>query len=565
MRRLGSLAVIVLVLAACDDDDDDMDAGRDAAAMIDAGPVDAALRDGGDRPTDGGTDGGEEDDDAGPQPDAGAVGGGAATSAQIQAVRDATGGPTDLPIDDVVVAYVKDAIGDDPAGFFLQAERMGPAIFVRVDPATLTPPAEAGQVVDLRVTDSTTEQGRREVVSIADWSVDSSDNDVAFLVQNVSAIDLPTMLDEYEAELVTATFEVRGLFRDAGAGFERASVDTAGVPDSALMTLRIPTTLADTFVFEPGCRYTATATPLWRLNTEVQLSAFEASELSRADCDTPVMTGAIALNERAVVVRFSRTIDPATVMASGAQFTVTNSASAAVPVTSAMAFAGQRFVIVETGADMATDAFFTIAAANTVLDTAGTGVDPTMNSDIFEGYSPHLVVNEIDYDQPGADAAELIEIHNPGRSAISLAGLSVFTVTGAAGTMMGATVPLVPNSASVTELPAGGYLLVLTASSSGVTVPTGVPTVTLTGSLDDGPAGVVVRETTGGPAGCHDAAFYEGIPTAAAFMGCSWEANAGTDPGVGSLSRIPNGADSHENGIDFRVTPTPTPGAANTP
>jgi hypothetical protein len=76
---------------------------------------------------------------------------------------------------------------------------------------------------------------------------------------------------------------------------------------------------------------------------------------------------------------------------------------------------------------------------------------------------------------------------------------------------------------------------------------------------------VVVREATGGPAGCHDAAFYEGIPTAAAFMGCSWEANAGTDPGVGSLSRIPNGADSHENGIDFRVTPTPTPGASNTP
>jgi len=563
MRRLGSLAVLVLVLAACDDDEDDVDAGRDAAAMSDAGPMDAAMRDGG-RMDGGGVDSGDVDVDGGP--DAGSVGGGAATSAQIQAVRDdVDGGPTDLPIDDAVVTYVKDAIGDDPAGFFLQAERMGPAIFVRVDPATLTPPPEPGQVVDLRVTDSATEQGRREVVAIADWNVDSSDNNVAFLVQNVSAIDVPAMLDELEAELITATFQVRGLFRTGGVGFEKASIDTAGAPDSALMTVRIPTTLADTFVFEPGCRYTVTATPLWRLNTEAQVSAFEASELSLAECDTPTVTSAIALNERAVVVRFSRTIDPASVMATGAQFTVTNSASAAVAVTGAMAVAGERFVIVQTGADMAAGAFFTITAANTVLDTVGTGVDPTMNSDIFEGYTPHLVINEIDYDQPGGDTAEFVEIHNPGLNPISLTGVSLFTVTGMAGTMMQAAVPLVPNSATITELPGGGFLLVRTTSSAGVTVPTGVSTVMLAGSLHDDPAGVVVRSATGGPMGCHDAAFYEAIPTAAAFMGCNWEANAGTDPEAGSLSRIPNGIDSHENGIDFRVTPTPTPGIANTP
>jgi hypothetical protein len=159
MRRLGSLAVLVLVLAACDDDDDEMDAGRDAAAIPDAGPVDAAMRDGGGGAMDAGVDGG--DVDAGPRPDAGAIGGGAATSAQIEAVRDAAGGPTDLPIDDAIVTYVKADIGDDHPGFFLQAEPTGPAIFVRVDPATLTPPAEPGQVVDLRVTDTTTLQGRR--------------------------------------------------------------------------------------------------------------------------------------------------------------------------------------------------------------------------------------------------------------------------------------------------------------------------------------------------------------------------------------------------------------------
>src|SRR5438477_5085234 len=54
-----------------------------------------------------------------PMSDAGAD---AAASAEIQAVRDAAdampgGGTVSLPIDDVLVTYVKPAIGADPAGF----------------------------------------------------------------------------------------------------------------------------------------------------------------------------------------------------------------------------------------------------------------------------------------------------------------------------------------------------------------------------------------------------------------------------------------------------------------
>lgn len=571
MRRFGSVIVLALVLAACDDDDEMMDAGPDAAMAPDADgdDMDAAMPDdGGDDDDDGGMDGGADDGgdlDAGPMPDAGPVGGGAASSAQIQAVRDAADGVTDLPVDDAVVTYTKSGAIGDPAGFFVQAERMGPAIFVAVDPASLTPPAEAGQVVDFRVTDLTTEQGRREVVSIADWNVDSSGHDVGFLVQNVTAIDLPTMIDDFESELVTATFEPFGILRGAGTGFQKISVHTAGAPDTVLMTLRMPTTLAESFAFEPGCRYTVTGTPLWRLNDEVQLSAFEAAELMRADCDTPTVTGAWALNERSVVVRLSRTVDPASVMADGSQLAVEDSASAVVPVTGATAVAGERFLIVETGADLEADEFYTVTVDSSVLDTAGTGVDPTMNSEVFAGYTPHLVINELDYDQAGDDAAEFIEIHNPGLNPIDLTDLAVVTVNGAAGTMMEETIALVPNSETVTSLPAGGYLLVLSESSSGVTPPAGVPTVMIAGNLQNGPDGMVVRRTTGGPGGCHDAVFYEAIPTAAAFMGCDWEANAGTDPGDGSLSRVPDGVDTQENSIDFRVTPTPTPGTTNTP
>lgn len=562
MRRFGFLLVSMLVFVGCDDDDDDdkRDGSvlTDGAVMdsgtMDAGPRDAAVDDAAVE------DGGPED--SGPRPDAGPVGGGEATSAQIQAVREA-GGVTDLPIEGAVVTYTKEEIGNDPAGFFLQAEREGPAIFVAVDPASLTPPAERGQVVNLRVLDVRTEQGRREVTMITDWNVESSGHDTGFLVQNVTAVDLPAMLDDFESELITATFALVGTLRDGGSGFEKISVTTEGAPEPSSMTLRLPSPLAQSFVFEPGCRYTVTATPLWRLTDEVQLSAFDASELSRAECDMPIVAAVVPLNERTVVVRFNRTMDPSSIMGDGSQFNLTTSGAVPVAVTSAMGVAGQNYVFVETAEDLTAGAFFVMTVDSSVQDTAGGGVDPTMNSRNFEGYSPHLVINEVDYDQPGTDDAEFIEIHNPSLNPIPLTGLEVHTINGVEGTVTQATIELVPNSENVTELAPGGYLLVLTPSSGALTVPAGVPTVMLGSNLQNDEEGVVLLNPTS--MDCHDAVFYEGLPTATSYMGCDWELNAGTDPGPGSLSRIPNGIDTNENPVDFRLTPTPTPGAENVP
>lgn len=91
--------------------DSGADSGADAGTLdgsVDAGEVaDAGT------PTDAG--------DAGA--DGGTVGGGAATSAEIQAVLDASDGAVDLTIHRALVTCVKAAIGDglDGAGFFLQA------------------------------------------------------------------------------------------------------------------------------------------------------------------------------------------------------------------------------------------------------------------------------------------------------------------------------------------------------------------------------------------------------------------------------------------------------------
>src|SRR5690606_28719337 len=107
-----------------------------------------------------------------------------------------------------------------------------------IDPTTLTPTAAVGQVVDLRATDTATEQGRREIVAIGigSWNVDSSGHDVSFLTQDVSGVDVETMLDAFESELIRATFSTRGEFRPAGAGFQKISIDTAALPTSSTLT-----------------------------------------------------------------------------------------------------------------------------------------------------------------------------------------------------------------------------------------------------------------------------------------------------------------------------------------
>jgi hypothetical protein len=51
-------------------------------------------------------------------------------SAQVAAARIAPDGPASLQVDKVIITYVKPLIGNDPAGFFVQASKAGPALFV---------------------------------------------------------------------------------------------------------------------------------------------------------------------------------------------------------------------------------------------------------------------------------------------------------------------------------------------------------------------------------------------------------------------------------------------------
>ena len=79
----------------------------------------------------------------------------------------------------------------------------------------------------------------------------------------------------------------------------------------------------------------------------------------------------------------------------------------------------------------------------------------------------HLVINEVDYDQPGTDSAEYVEIYNPSIEARTLVGVSLILVNGA-NNMVYDTVDL----SSLGSLASHGYVVIagahVTVQGSGI-------------------------------------------------------------------------------------------------
>jgi lamin tail-like protein/collagen triple helix repeat protein len=155
-----------------------------------------------------------------------------------------------------------------------------------------------------------------------------------------------------------------------------------------------------------------------------------------------------------------------------------------------------------------------------------------------------LVLNEIDYDQVGADSGGFIEIHNAGDGPADLAGVALVLVDGGTGTeylrrtLSGALAP-------------GAYLVVEADAQNGA--PDGVALIDAGGNL-------------------LDALSYEGAIEAATIGGATYDlvegtalpaATADSNTVAGSLSRIPNGRDTDDAATDWAFTTTVTQGAAN--
>jgi large repetitive protein len=156
-----------------------------------------------------------------------------------------------------------------------------------------------------------------------------------------------------------------------------------------------------------------------------------------------------------------------------------------------------------------------------------------------------LVLNEIDYDQVGADGGGFVEIVNTGSAPATLDGIAVVLVNGTDGTEYS-------RETLSGSLAPDGYLVVELEAQNGA------------------PDGVALLDT--GTGSLLDALSYEGEIHAATIDGVSYDLVEGTplpadvaDSNAvdGSLSRLPDGQDTNDAATDWAFTTTVTPGAAN--
>ena len=159
--------------------------------------------------------------------------------------------------------------------------------------------------------------------------------------------------------------------------------------------------------------------------------------------------------------------------------------------------------------------------------------------------TPRLVINEVDYDQVGADTGGFVEIANTGTAAAALDGIALVLVNGGDGAEYGRTT-------LTGSLAAGAKLVVDVDLQNGA--PDGV-------ALVDAGAEVLL-----------DALSYEGAITTATIGAKVFDLVEGTTLPVdvadsntvdGSLSRIPDGSDTGNAATDWSFTTSRTPGAAN--
>lgn len=450
MKRTNSLCLLLAIAAApaCGDDGDSSPDARvsniDASTGIDAALADAAATDA------------AVTDASIPAPDANNLDANVPDARPldegIAMARLASDGVTDITVN-AVVTYKKAAVGNDLAGFFLQGEPLGPALFIAVDPATLTPEPVVGDYISLRITSMATSFSLRQADQIADLVVNGSGNDVASLVQNVSnTADLVTALVDYESELVDATIVVQSDFFGAGSGFVQGPVDSTAVIGDGNLRLRVPITLQDSLGFVPTCSVTLSGTPVGRFNSAVQLSASAASELT-ATCPAPVISSALAPSATEFTITFNRDIDATSIVDATTQFVFDNGLTAM-----SAAVVGSTLTI--TTSTQTPDQAYNLTIADTVLDvltgTAGRIV-------AFSGFNPaesicddgidnevdtytdcldtdcagavacdfgQLTIWELDPDQSGSDTEEFVELRNLSNAAIDLSEFYVLMING---------------------------------------------------------------------------------------------------------------------------------------
>jgi Bacterial Ig-like domain len=349
-------------------------------------------------------------------------------SDQIAAVKmTADSAGLALPIGYAIVTYLKPATGNllnDPAGFTIQAQKTGPAIFVAVDPATTTPPLVRGDALNFTVTDLVTVGGQKRVTGISGLTRISQGFDVTTLSQDVSAAtDLVSAIDNYDSELVDVTGSVTTFTANSGAGFEKSVFTTTGISGNTGFVLRVPATLRPLVDMVPTCNVTIKDTPVGRFNAETQIAAFTPADVTLSGCPAPTVISAVELTGTSVRVTFSRNVATGSVNANGSQFTFDNGLTATAATVSG------RTVTLTTGAQ-AVGTTYTVTVAATVTDLQGSAL-ATPNTATFLGFeqAASVQINEVNSNIAGG--CDLIEFRVTATG--TLRGIKVQERTGGSG------------------------------------------------------------------------------------------------------------------------------------
>jgi cysteine-rich repeat protein len=187
------------------------------------------------------------------------------------------------------------------------------------------------------------------------------------------------------------------------------------------------------------------------------------------------------------------------------------------------------------------------------------------------------VINEVDYNQPGTDTKEFLELYNPNTNAISLSGLAVVFVNGSSN-----PAPEYMRVALTGTLDSHKFLVIaapaVTVDPAAINLPfpTGCTAASCNNKIQNGPRdAAVVLDTASGQVldaiswgGACPAAMITGVTgTPPCYEGTALPAtDEDTDAtSTGSICRKVDGADTDDNSADWQYCATPSPGSINTP
>lgn len=170
------------------------------------------------------------------------------------------------------------------------------------------------------------------------------------------------------------------------------------------------------------------------------------------------------------------------------------------------------------------------------------------SSTVFSSHAA-IVINEIDYDQPGTDNAEFIEIFNSGAASVSLDNYSIDLINGSTSASY-LSIDLTGFSINT-----GGYFVM--CDDGALVANCDYVFTTSSGWFQNGaPDGIALYDN----GTLLDSLTYEGVITPFTEGTALSISDNNTD--IISIARIPDGFDSDDNDANFRLGCI-TPGSAN--